>query len=87
MNYATAMKEKIEHKGKKILEEGKEMTSDAELKAYELGGKAKQAFSSVEGYAKDGSDYLESQVKSSPLLSIATAFVAGVILGKITSLK
>ena len=87
MSYNDALKNKVEHKGKKLLEGGKEMASDVEMKAYEMGNKAKEAMCNVEDYARDGSDYLESHVKSSPLLSIATAFIAGVIFGKISSLS
>lgn len=79
-------KKKAEQHGNEFLEGGKEMANEAESKAYELGYKAKRALSEAEDYAKEGSEYFESQVKSAPLLSIAAAFVVGVIFGKISSL-
>ena len=63
------------------------MANDVEMKAYEMGNKAKDAMCNVEDYAKEGSEYLGSHVKSSPILSIATAFVAGWVFGKISSFK
>lgn len=77
MNKAKDIYEETKHKGKN-------MAHDLENKAYELGGKAKDAYHHMEDMVECGTRELKSQMQDRPFITIGAAFLIGMLLGKLS---
>jgi len=86
-NVAKKTTDTLEDKFSHLKERGKEIASNIEDKAYEIGAETREVYDKIEHTLKDGVSNLENQIKNRPLLSAGIAVLIGLFAAKFISKK